>query len=193
MARLSLSLLGSFHATLDGQPITAFESNKVRALLAYLAVEADWPHPRESLAGLLRSDYPERSALSNLREAIGGRQAELPFLLITRETFQFNTESDHDLDVATFTQHIADSGPASQRIGESAVSRLQSAISRYRGSFLEGFSCDGAPFEEWILVRREQTNRQMLNALHRLAAHCEGCGEYEHAVTHVRKQLELEP
>ena len=37
MARLSLSLLGGFQATLDGEPITSFRSTKVRALLAYLA------------------------------------------------------------------------------------------------------------------------------------------------------------
>jgi DNA-binding SARP family transcriptional activator len=38
--------LGPFHVTLDGKPVAGFESNKVRALLAYLAVEADRPHSR---------------------------------------------------------------------------------------------------------------------------------------------------
>ena len=41
----------------DGAPITAFESDKVRALLAYLAVESGRPQRREMLAGLL---WPER-------------------------------------------------------------------------------------------------------------------------------------
>ncbi len=49
MPRLSLSLLGSFQATLDGRPITGFESDRVRGLLAYLAVEADRPHRRDDL------------------------------------------------------------------------------------------------------------------------------------------------
>ena len=53
MARLSLSVLGPFQAALDGEPITDFESDKVRALLAYLAVESERPHRRETLAGLL--------------------------------------------------------------------------------------------------------------------------------------------
>ena len=53
MAHLSLTLLGPFQASLDGQPITAFRYDKVRALLAYLAVESDRPHRRETLAGLL--------------------------------------------------------------------------------------------------------------------------------------------
>ena len=39
MARLTLCLLGSFEVTLDGHPLTAFVSDKARALLAYLAVD----------------------------------------------------------------------------------------------------------------------------------------------------------
>ena len=98
MAHLSLSLLGPFRVTLDGEPVTDFESTKVRALLAYLAVEADRTHRRDVLAGLLWPDWPDRDALSNLRYAlsnlrqvIGDRTAEPPFLLITRNTLQFNT------------------------------------------------------------------------------------------------------
>ena len=40
---------------------------------------------------------------------------------------------------------------------------MERIVITYRGSFLEGFSCDSAPFEEWILVRREQTNRQIVS------------------------------
>ena len=47
MSTLSVSLLGSFQATLDGRPIAGFESNKVRALLAYLAIESERPHSRD--------------------------------------------------------------------------------------------------------------------------------------------------
>jgi adenylate cyclase len=41
MTHLSISLLGAFRVVLDGEPITAFEYDKVRALLAYLAVESE--------------------------------------------------------------------------------------------------------------------------------------------------------
>ena len=70
MTHLSLSLLGPFQAALDGQLVTGFDSAKVRALLAYLAVEADRPHSREALAGLLWPDYSDRSALNSLRSAL---------------------------------------------------------------------------------------------------------------------------
>ena len=49
MARLSVPLLGTFQATLDGEPVTVVESDKVRALLAYLAVESERAHRREKL------------------------------------------------------------------------------------------------------------------------------------------------
>ena len=37
----------------EGEPVTGFESDKARALLAYLAVEAHRAHQREKLAGML--------------------------------------------------------------------------------------------------------------------------------------------
>ena len=85
MARLGVSLLGIFQAALDGAPLTCFESNKVRALLAYLMVESDRPHSREALATLLWPDRPQqaamtylRNALADLRQLFGDRQAQTP-------------------------------------------------------------------------------------------------------------------
>jgi DNA-binding SARP family transcriptional activator len=60
--RLTLRLLGPPEVRLGGEPAVGSASDKVRALLYYLAVEAGRPHRRESLAGLLWSDDPERSA-----------------------------------------------------------------------------------------------------------------------------------
>jgi predicted ATPase/DNA-binding SARP family transcriptional activator len=183
MPHLALSLLGTFRATLDGERIAGFESAKVRALLAYLAVENDRPHARETLAGLLWSDFPNRDALrnlrlalSNLRQAIGDHRADPPFLLITRDTIQFNAASDHSLDVAAILQL--------------PISNLQSPPT---ARFLDGFSCDSAPFEEWLLLKREQIGQRVLRALRDLTARAEERGEYDRAQTYARQQLELEP
>ena len=87
MACLSLRVLGELRVLKDDVPIQAFESDKVRALLAYLAVEADHSHGREKLVGLLWPDYPEeaarhnlRQALFNLRVALGDHTAKPPYL-----------------------------------------------------------------------------------------------------------------
>ena len=87
MARLHLFLFGGFSVSLDDQPVTGFESDKVRALLAYLATEGDRPQRRETLAALLWPELPEhrarhnlRQALFNLRNVISDQQSNSPFL-----------------------------------------------------------------------------------------------------------------
>ncbi|MCB0245774.1 MAG: winged helix-turn-helix domain-containing protein, partial [Anaerolineae bacterium] len=67
MTRLSLELLGTFAATFDGHAVSRFRSSKARALLAYLAVEANRAHSRSSLAALLWPESSEQDAYRNLR------------------------------------------------------------------------------------------------------------------------------
>lgn len=113
MARVQLHLLGPPEIRLDDVPVAGFASDKVRALLYYLAVERDRLHRRESLAGLLWPDYPERSArtnlsnaLSNLRTAVGDREADVAYLHVSREAIQFNDDSDHWGDVNAFAAFV---------------------------------------------------------------------------------------
>jgi tetratricopeptide (TPR) repeat protein len=68
MPRLSMWFLGGHRVSLDQEPSRELEYDKVRALLAYLAIEAGRPHRREALAGLLWPDLPERQALAFSQE-----------------------------------------------------------------------------------------------------------------------------
>jgi predicted ATPase/DNA-binding SARP family transcriptional activator len=204
MAPLSLALLGAFQVERDGQPVIGFESLKVRALLAYLVIEANRPHQREALAGLLWPDLPDerartnlRQALANLRLVIGDRGAIPPFLFVTRETIQFNLASDHWLDVAAFTAHLAACRTHPHRrivTCRSCAQRMEQAAALYRGSFLdEFFLSDSAAFEEWVARQREWFHQHVLQALARLAAYDERRGAYEEARRSARRQVELEP
>jgi predicted ATPase/DNA-binding SARP family transcriptional activator len=203
MAGLSLAVLGPLQVTLHGTPVTVFESDKVRALLAYLAVEADRPHRRDALAGLLWPDRTERGAhlnlnqaLANLRGAIGDRTATPSFLSITREAIQFNRASDYELDVEAFIARLAASDQHPHRHLEtckSCVQRLRQAADLYRSSFLaQFFLSDSAAFEEWALLKREWLHRRALHALVHLADYHERRGEYEQAQHDIWRQLELD-
>jgi len=199
MAQLSISCLGPFQVTLDEQPVTGFKSNKVRALLAYLAVEADRPHSREVLAGLLWPEYPDPSALSNLRYALSNlrrvicdHKANPPFLLITRDMLRFNTASDYWLDVTAFPAHMKPLRNVAE--GDQNPIRGEEAIALYRGEFLEGFSIkDSVAFEEWVLAKRQQMDQQLLSALRYLVTAYEQYGQYDQAQAWARRQIELEP
>jgi DNA-binding SARP family transcriptional activator len=191
MARLCVRLFGTFQVTLDGRAVSGFASDKVRALLAYLAVEADQPQRREKLAGLLWPDYPEasahanlRTALANLRQVISDASTTPPYLLISRRAIQFNRAASAWIDVVSYTElsSLTD------------LARLEQAAELYRGDFLEGFSLGDAPlFEEWALLSRERYRRLAVDSLHRLADGYGQRGEYERALPHAWRQVELDP
>ena len=196
MAHLEIKLLGPFQVLINGESATGFDSDKVRALLAYLAVEADRPVRREKLAGLLWPDFGEsaartnlRQALANLRRVLRDQEAEQPFLLPTHQTIHFNKHSNHTLDVSSFTALAT--GELERSPG---IEDLEKAVSLYRGEFLQGFSLpDAATFEEWALVTRESLQRMAMRVLHRSAGFYEEQAAYEQALHFAYRQLELGP
>lgn len=137
MPHLALSVLGPLTATLDGRPLAGLESNKVRALLVYLALEAGHPHLRTLLASLLWPNHDDTAALANLRYALANLRAELgdrapdqtPFLLVTRATLEFNCASSHWVDAMRFLSLTQDIPPG----GLPDLARLEEAIGLYRG------------------------------------------------------------
>ncbi|HEU5014453.1 MAG TPA: tetratricopeptide repeat protein [Roseiflexaceae bacterium] len=195
MSQLSLSLLGPVRVTLGGQPVTGFDYAKVGALLFYLAVEHHHPHQRDALAELLWPDQPAhvarsslRQALATLRKAIHDHEASPPFLLITRETLQFNTASNYTLDSETFTTCVGRHGSADD------IEQLKAAVRLYRGAFLDGaVPRDSAEFEEWVLLKREWFERQALDALVRIADYYEAHDDTDEALIYARQQLALDP
>ncbi len=201
MAHLTIRLLGPVQIALDDEPVTHFESEKARALLAYLAAESGQPHRREVLAEMFWPDRPEgaaranlRHALRSLRLAIGDYEARSPFLLPTRHTIQFNESSDAWIDVATFSALLPPQQATGLPTGPQTVHQLEEAIRLCRGPFLEDVSlADSVAFEEWRVVRREHFHRLVLDALWRLAGSYERRGEYEQALAHARRGLDLEP
>ena len=187
MACLSVSLLGSLTVTLDGQPTSKFEYNQVRALLAYLIAEAESPHRREALAGLLWPDLSQKAALNSLRNAlaklrqvIGDQDADPPYLFITNDAIQFNRASDHKLDLERFTQLLAASKSHTHRRLESCRScadRLRQAVDLYQADFLKGFSLpDSDLFEDWLCIKREKYLRAALDACHHWNQFMSGAG-----------------
>ncbi len=197
MTRLAIRLMGPFEVTLEGEPVIHFETLKARALLAYLAAEADSRHRREALAEMLWPDRPEGAARANLRHilrtlrlAIGDYESEPPFLHTTRETLALNTDGDCWVDARALARLLADI----ERREDLESEALEQAVGLYRGAFLEDLSlADSALFEEWRIVKREQVQRKMLGLLSRLVAGYERRGEYERALAHAWRKVDLEP
>ena len=214
MAQLKISILGPLEVRSQSQLLLDFESDKVRALLAYLAVEADHPVLRENLSNMFWPDRPDAASAGNLRhtlaclrKTIGDHQAEPPYLLISRKTIQFNTTSHYSLDLNEFDKLIID-GDSSFRDRDAAgmglptniftesyrLSQLQTAVELYRGRLLEGFSLRGCPeFEDWILFQRERYREKLIFALRRMASLYSHLNDIQQAQVCLKKLLEEEP
>ena len=89
MATLKISVLGHLQISVGKAIHNKFESNKVRALFAYLAIEMNRPHSREALAELFWPESPAQTSLANLRYAladlrkvIGDKEAKPPYLIV---------------------------------------------------------------------------------------------------------------
>ncbi len=208
MARLQLRLFGSFQVEIDGRPASNFRSDKVRALLAYLAMEPGRAHRRESLAvrfwpasddSAARASL--RMALSNLRqvlEPVLDEDNKLPLLEVTRHSAQLHRDNpDCRLDVARFDAWLdaCDTHPH-QDLTHCLVCipRLAQAVALYTGDFLAGLTLADAPsFDEWRLVLQEKYHQRALAALQTLAQHHLAGGDTAQAQEYARQQLSLAP
>lgn len=198
MPDLSIYMLGPPRFVHQGTAIDAFRSDKERALLAYLAVEAR-PHRREALAALFWPESSQKAADNNLRQSLfrlrrvlGGAAAALSI----GKTVQINS-GNFWLDVTALETLMAacETHPHRRRAAcRACLERLEQAVELYSGDFLHEFFLPGCPaFEEWALFKREALRRQALDALHTLAVWRERLGEWAPAERYARRQLALEP
>ncbi len=194
---LKIRLLGGFSVEGGaGRAGRRFESQKVRALLAYLASHPDQPFSREQLCELL---WPEedsetarhnlRQALYSLRQGVGERAADV----ITSDHHSLRLEFGEEdvLDVAELEAAYHRGFPASGEVVPAALARVADL---YRGDFLSGFTVrDSVPFENWLITEQERLRDMAVQALSALVDHFSTRGEYELAIDHCHRLLEIDP
>lgn len=205
MAPLSLTLFGSFTAVIGGTSLR-LPTDKTRALLTYLAITADTPLRREMLAALFWPDQPDelarqnlRKTLARLRQAITDVEPALPdhLFALTKQTIELHA-AHCPADVRTFRLHLE----TVRKHPHDTLARcpdclalLETAVALYRqGELLAGLSLpDAYPFEEWLLMQRENLYQQQLSALHDLTAAYEQQGVVDKARQYAHWQIQQEP
>ena len=215
MTRLALKLLGPYRTVLDGHSIDNIESDKARALLAYLAIETKHPHLREKLVGLFWPEQNEEHARGSLSQAIyhlrgilGDRpltvvlsagaiaQNREPFLLVTPHEIQLNPKSDFETDVAAFLELVSACkahAHAQNMVCDDCLMRYQEATRLYSGDFLDGFYLPkNLAFEEWATVLREQLRLEAMEVLESLVMTFKQQGELDQALLNARRMVVLD-
>lgn len=194
MAQLNIRLLGGFDVRLDGRPVTDFESDTTRALLARLAAEPGLRVSRSALAGML---WPHRAgdvALANLRHSLSVARHAIAdcnhtVLANVHGGLRLRTGPDVEVDVAEL-RRLAATEPGDP--GD--VDAWERAARLRRGPLLHGF--DASPsvaWDDWLLTVRHELDEIVGGVLERLADTYERRGDRVGAITAFLRRLAVDP
>jgi WD40 repeat protein/serine/threonine protein kinase/DNA-binding SARP family transcriptional activator len=214
MSHLSLVTLGSLRIEINDRVLERFRTNRVPAMLLYLAVEdalhGPRPHRRDKIMALLWPGLPEKSARANLRQNLYLLRKTIAaafvknepdtkpveFLLGDYQSLQINPQTVYDLDVAAFISLLHSTYTHDHLYLETCSlcqQRLQEATTLYQGPFLTDFYLpDSDGFEEWAYKVRDRLQCQVLDALETLTAIHISRGNYAHAEVTARQQLGID-
>lgn len=191
MSKVEIRLLGGFEVRVDGRAVSGFESQKVRGLLAYLAMARGVPQGRERLAALFWPEHEPNSARSSLRQALYNLRSTLAPaqpVVSTHQTVGFSRDADLQVDAGDFEEALR------RGMEEDAPPLLSQAVRLYHGDFLSGCPVRaGSDLEDWIGEQRERLREGAIQALRTLIAHHRERGDHRPAIQHAQRLLALDP
>lgn len=179
---LSLKTLGTFEVRNGLGSEVSLPTRKTRALLAYLAANADKPQPRERLMALLWSDRGEQQARQSLNQALKSirRLSEKESAaLLESDSEQVTLHGEAlESDISRF-RALANNDPA--------------AADLYEGPFLDGLSVPAPAFDEWLRSTRSELHDCACEVLGKAAEAAAATGELKAAIDFVKRLLSLDP
>ena len=206
MEQLKISLFAPLQIELNDSALSDFRTQKVLALLVYLAAEPETAHRRETLMTVLWPGMPDTSARANLRQVLFHlRKAvpdfevageDVPLLLANRNTIQINPAAPVAIDTSRFEvllEQVQAHDHHSLLTCTQCREDLEAAAALYTGHFLADFYLDDSnEFEEWAEIERQKVLRRELDALETLTAIAIRQQAYAAALAHAERQLELD-
>ncbi|NSW91236.1 MAG: hypothetical protein HPY74_11310 [Firmicutes bacterium] len=178
-------MLGHF-AMLSPKGEVILPTNKVRVLTAYLFWQKGNWIKREALQNILWEEADQdhasgslRTALHSIRRALAEYNDASCILDIRRDTVRIPSNADCWIDAKDFEEN-AIKGLKNE---PSNIDYLMSAVSLYRGHFLEDMDFD------WCVVERQRLNVMYIGVLKKLVESLTNAKLYEAALTYAQYWL----
>lgn len=194
MNKIRVRLLGGFEVWSGDQQVGGFESQKVRALLAYLACHRSRTFSRDHLAGLLWPEREPEAARHALRQAVYNLRSKLPdgesLLFTSHSEIRVHPKADFWVDVEAFEESVR-RGTEREAIDPQ---QLSSSAQLYRGELLAGFFVKESPaFDEWLAAERARLRGAAVEALRKLIESYSRRGEHRFGAHYAQRLVSLEP
>lgn len=171
-----ICLLGTMEVYREGSKLTLPHGNRLRALLAWLALYPG-PHPRARLAARFWPDVPDSSARASLRSAVWtlrGTLGPASACLAADRTCVGLSEACVRVDAREFRELAA-------------AGRLREAVSLCRGELLQELD------DDWVYEEREAHADRLAAVLGQIAAQAGAAGDTRAAADWARRRTSLRP
>ena len=192
MSKIRVRLLGGCEVWAGDRQIGSFESQKARALLAYLVYYRRRSFSQDHLGSLLWPELEPEAARHALRQAVYDLRSQLEddgasLIRTTDLEIGLDSEADCWLDVEAFEEAL--------REGEATdPHHLVTAVQLYRGELLAGFFVRECPeLEGWLAAEQTRLREAAVEVLRRLTESYRRRGEYRFGVHYARRLVAIEP
>ncbi|HEY6494730.1 MAG TPA: AAA family ATPase [Trebonia sp.] len=186
-----MSVLGAQQVTDDRHDGVQVRSSRALALVAYLAVHAGVPHPRQRIAGVLWPESGDAQALTNLRRELHHLRQALAgdgSLRVTARDLCWVDAPTCRVDVRVFDRERTAALAAAGRDDDDAViGHGGNAIAQYRGDLLPG------AYDDWLGEARARLDRQCVELCDLVSAARARAGDIAGAMAAARRRIELQP
>src|SRR5689334_2636357 len=188
---MRIHLFGHLRITIEGQPVTSVNTNRLHSLLGYLILHGDTPQPRERLAFVLWPASSESQARTNLRQLLHHLKRALPAectsLVSDHFSVQWRPDASCAVDVLEFQTAIAAAASArADNDREAERQSLAAAAQLYEDDLLPGI------YDDWLTPLREEYRRRVCEVLQRLATLFEDEGDYAAAIPCAERLVALD-
>jgi LuxR family maltose regulon positive regulatory protein len=173
----------------------AWTTRRARDIFCYIAtrknrrvpkdilIEAFWGD--EDFAAIEKNFHP---TISHIRKALNSRQAFKQNFVVFRDgAYQLNPEFSYRIDTEEFADHVAAAEAAKGTDTEKFRSHLESALTVYRGEFMEGL------YDNWAEEQRHYYSEQLGRVLNALAKLSVSEKRWTDALKHANHILTLDP
>jgi DNA-binding SARP family transcriptional activator/tetratricopeptide (TPR) repeat protein len=184
---LYVSLLGEQDITEDGTSVQALSSRAV-ALVAFLAVHAGAPQPRQRIAGTFWPESTGGQALTNLRRELHHLRQILGkerSLVVTSRDLCWRDTDTCRVDLRVFSR----AREAALAAGDdpTVLAHAATAVACYKGDLLPG------AYDEWLSETRAELDRQCADLCDLLRAARARTGDLPGAAQAARRRIQLQP
>jgi len=166
-------------------------SSRSVALVAFLAVHAGSPQPRQRIAGMFWPESTDAQALTNLRRELHQLRQVLgdePSLVVTARDLCWRDTPTCRVDVRVFdTERKAALAAAAAGDDGGVLAHATVAIGQYRGDLLPGV------YDDWLLDARSELERQCVEMCDLLTASRARTDDLAGAVEAARRRVQLRP